>query len=260
LYISSHSHLQDFLTTSDILLFTNSLRSLSEMKSFHGLSFECVIEKIRYTVAKQLWDLVVYGGDLLGHLKAFKNYLLLNKGDFYHCFINESRSLMQLPPKANAEHGIVLLHPSDYLQTLMWLFSKPGPKVQLKRIPTLIGSTSNCQTQKVCYCQIPTHDLEERDQFLLHKGWMLAVDYQVDWPLDLIFTQDILDKYNSLFRFMFSFKCVQLELQRAWVILHMNCKRMSTLERARVMPLRLLQRNMSFLVDNLQFYFHVSFH
>jgi gamma-tubulin complex component 4 len=37
--------------------------------------------------------------DLNGHLKALKDYFLLEKGDFFQCFLEESRQLMRLPPR-----------------------------------------------------------------------------------------------------------------------------------------------------------------
>ena len=40
--------------------------------------------------------------------------------------------------------------------------------------------------------------------------------YKCDWPLHLMFSPDILEKYNTLFRFLLPIKRVQLELQHIW--------------------------------------------
>ncbi|OWM63562.1 hypothetical protein CDL15_Pgr019512 [Punica granatum] len=72
---------------------------LLESSEFHKRSCECVVDSIRAIAASHLWQLVVVRADLNGHLKALKDYFLLAKGDFFQCFLEESRQLMRLPPR-----------------------------------------------------------------------------------------------------------------------------------------------------------------
>ncbi|KAF9609511.1 hypothetical protein IFM89_016872 [Coptis chinensis] len=59
--------------------------------------------------ASHLWQLVVVRTDLNGHLKALKDYFLLAKGDFFQCFLEESRHLMRLPPcQSTAESDLMV--------------------------------------------------------------------------------------------------------------------------------------------------------
>ena len=80
----------------------------------------------------------------------------------------------------------------------------------------------------------------------------LSLDYQVEWPLHLIFGSDTIEKYNQLFRFLLPIKRVQIELQNAWQIKVKTMKHMSDNELFRqAMHLR---QHMSFLVDNIYSY------
>ena len=44
----------------------------------------------------------------------------------------------------------------------------------------------------------------------------LSLIYQCNWPIHLMFSPDIHEKYNTLFRFLLPIKRVQLELQHIW--------------------------------------------
>lgn len=47
-------------------------------------------------------------------------------------------------------------------------------------------------------------------------SWIgLTLDYRSHWPLHLIFSPDIIEKYNQLFSFLLPIKRVQLDLQ--WI-------------------------------------------
>lgn len=38
-------------------------------------------------------------------LQAWKDFLLLGRGEFYQCFLEECRPLFAVPPGTNAVHG-----------------------------------------------------------------------------------------------------------------------------------------------------------
>ena len=65
-----------------------------------------IIEEIRECIASRLWHLVVVKADLIEHLRSIKDYFLLAKGEFYQTFLEESRSIMSLPPQNSAEYDI----------------------------------------------------------------------------------------------------------------------------------------------------------
>ena len=85
--------------------------------------------------------------------------------------------------------------------------------------------------------------------------------YHVAWPLHLIVTQNALSQYNALFQFLFSIGHVSSALRGAWAILMQGGSNQSRflgkLPSAHMHASRLRSR-MSFLVDALQYYFHVD--
>ncbi len=44
----------------------------------------------------------------------------------------------------------------------------------------------------------------------------LSLDYRSHWPLHLMFSPDVIEKYNTLFRFLLPIKRIQLDLQFIW--------------------------------------------
>lgn len=46
----------------------------------------------------------------------------------------------------------------------------------------------------------------------------LSLEYKCQWPLHLVFTADVIEKYNTLFRALLPIKRTQLELQHVWAL------------------------------------------
>ena len=81
----------------------------------------------------------------------------------------------------------------------------------------------------------------------VHDSWNgLTMDYSPKWPLHLMLTPQILDKYRALFRFLFAIKRAQYHLQRLW----MTQVRSSQTERTAFQ----LRAHMSFFIDNIMAY------
>jgi hypothetical protein len=79
----------------------------------------------------------VIKADLLADLSAAKNFFLLAKGEFYQTFIDESRSLMQLPPQSTAEYD---LNEGPRMQTILKLALEDDKS--LKRFKFVLRSFS----------------------------------------------------------------------------------------------------------------------
>lgn len=73
----------------------------------HGLHQVCdyikhvdhMHDPVALQVAARLWRLLVVDAGLMSHLAAIKEYLLLARGDFYHCFLTDASRLMAGPPR-----------------------------------------------------------------------------------------------------------------------------------------------------------------
>ncbi|KAM3401011.1 hypothetical protein ACQJBY_005682 [Aegilops geniculata] len=247
------------------------LKQLKHASEFHKRLFESAVSSIRTIAANHLWQLVVVRADLNGHLKALKDYFLLAKGDFFQCFLEESRQLMRLPPRqSTAEADLIVPFQLAALKTI-GDEDKYFTRVSL-RMPLfgMKSSTSQKDLQKS-----NTSDLSlqgKASSELALDGWhTIALEYSVDWPLQLFFTPDVLSKYRKVFQYLIRLKRTQMELEKSWTaVMHQDhvdfsdyCKdrknsSATQLRRLRTKPFWRVREHMAFLIRNLQFYIQVD--
>lgn len=247
------------------------LKQLKHSSEFHKRLFESAVSSIRTIAANHLWQLVVVRADLNGHLKALKDYFLLAKGDFFQCFLEESRQLMRLPPRqSTAEADLIVPFQLAALKTI-GDEDKYFTRVSL-RMP-LFGMKSSTSQKDLQKSNTP--DLSSQGKAsseLALDGWhSIALEYSVDWPLQLFFTPDVLSKYRKVFQYLIRLKRTQMELEKSWTaVMHQDhvdfsdyCKdrknsSATQLRRLRTKPFWRVREHMAFLIRNLQFYIQVD--
>ncbi|XP_064620606.1 gamma-tubulin complex component 4-like [Lineus longissimus] len=230
------------------VVFAKQLHELSRESEFSLREFEECIDRIRTCVAEHLWKLVVEESNLFEQLKILKDFLLLGRGELFLAFIDQAKHLLKMPPTSTTQHDVnvafnqaahnVLLDDDDLLQKFQMIVDVKAapPKKQIK--PDI--------TSEISQFGPPTAE----------TGWSsLRLDYNVEWPLHILFTPGVLDKYNTLFRFLLAVKRVQLALQQCWS-LQMQEKRSKSSDQSAAKWL--LRTHMAFLVDNLQYYLQVD--
>ncbi|XP_050235659.1 gamma-tubulin complex component 4 homolog isoform X2 [Mercurialis annua] len=250
------------------------LRSLKESSEFHKRSFESSVDSIRAIAASHLWQLVVVRADLNGHLKALKDYFLLAKGDFFQCFLEESRHLMRLPPRqSTAEADLMVPFQLAAIKTI-GDEDKYYSRVSL-RMPsfgfTVKSSQMDLPKSKDYSDANSGAALSNASSEISLDGWDgIALEYAVDWPLQLFFTQEVLSKYLRVFQYLLRLKRTQMELEKSWAsVMHQdhtdfanhrydrNCS-VSQQRRQRFRPMWRVREHMAFLIRNLQFYIQVD--
>ncbi|EGR32048.1 hypothetical protein IMG5_097950 [Ichthyophthirius multifiliis] len=82
----------------------NMLQLVQELSKFDSFKFQNNIEQLRHEIAKQLLDLVLKKENLMKYLGVLDQYFFLKNGEFFKAFFEETRTLMQLPPKAETEN------------------------------------------------------------------------------------------------------------------------------------------------------------
>ncbi|CAK9175335.1 unnamed protein product [Ilex paraguariensis] len=244
------------------------LQDLKESSEFHKRSFENAVDSIRAIAASHLWQLVVVRADLNGHLKALKNYFLLAKGDFFQSFLEESRQLMCLPPRqSTAEAALMVPFQLAAIKTI-GDEDKYFSRVSL-RMPSFGVSVKSSQVD-LSKAKVHTDGEPgaQPDMFseMSIDGWDgIALEYSVDWPLQLFFTQEVLSKYRRIFQYLLRLKRTQMELEKSWAsVMHqghshfaehrndrMSCRQHFT-------PMWRVREHMAFLIRNLQFYIQVD--
>uniref|UniRef100_A0A1A8RFG9 Gamma-tubulin complex component n=1 Tax=Nothobranchius rachovii TaxID=451742 RepID=A0A1A8RFG9_9TELE len=230
-------------------LFAAELHRLKQQPLFSLVDFENLIDRIRSTVAEHLWTLMVEEANLLEQLKIVKDFYLLGRGELYQVFIDLAQHMLKTPPTAVTEHDVnvafqqaahkVLLDDDNLLPLLHLTVDYQGKESKETSGPR-DGAT-------------PPQDTSPRE--VPPTGWVaLGLTYKVQWPLHILFTPAVLEKYNVVFRYLLSVRRVQSQLQHCWA-LQMQRKHLSSQIDAVKWRLR---NHMAFLIDNLQYYLQVD--
>jgi gamma-tubulin complex component 4 len=80
----------------------------------------------------------------------------------------------------------------------------------------------------------------------------LSLRYTCQWPLHLIFSPDMLEKYNTIYRFLLPVKRIQIDLQYVWSQKVRSMKHL--IDEPVFRQAMQLRMHMSFLIDNLYSY------
>ncbi|XP_078539445.1 gamma-tubulin complex component 4 [Lissotriton helveticus] len=228
--------------------FAAELHRLKQQPYFSLVDFESVIDRIRSTVAEHLWKLMVEESDLLGQLKIIKDFYLLGRGELFQVFIDIAQQMLKTPPTSVTEHDVnvafqlaahkVLLDDDNLLPLLKMTIDYHGKEPK-----------DSSQAREG-----PSREPSPREP--PSSGWAaLGLTYKVQWPLHILFTPAVLEKYNVVFRYLLSVRRVQSELQHIWALLMQR----RHLEFDKTDPIKWKLRNhMAFLVDNLQYYLQVD--
>eukprot|EP00826_Nyctotherus_ovalis_P065953 TRINITY_DN9719_c0_g1_i11.p1 TRINITY_DN9719_c0_g1~~TRINITY_DN9719_c0_g1_i11.p1 ORF type:complete len:637 (+),score=139.02 TRINITY_DN9719_c0_g1_i11:150-1913(+) len=84
----------------------------------------------------------------------------------------------------------------------------------------------------------------------------LSLEYEPTWPVHLILSPEVLEKYNNMFRFLLPFRRIQILLHRDWVV---HLRQMKSVQRGvYIRKLMNLRREVAFFVDNVMSYFQVD--
>ncbi|XP_027277868.1 gamma-tubulin complex component 4 isoform X3 [Cricetulus griseus] len=228
--------------------FAAELHRLKQQPLFSLVDFEQVVDRIRSTVAEHLWKLMVEESDLLGQLKIIKDFYLLGRGELFQAFIDTAQHMLKTPPTAVTEHDVNVA------------FQQSAHKVLLdddNLLPLLHltieyhGKDHKDATQPR---EGPSRETSPREAPA--SGWAaLGLSYKVQWPLHILFTPAVLEKYNVVFKYLLSVRRVQAELQHCWA-LQMQRKHLKS-NQTDAVKWR-LRNHMAFLVDNLQYYLQVD--
>ncbi|CAN1268253.1 Gamma-tubulin complex component 4 [Linum perenne] len=251
------------------------LKDLKDSSEFHKRLFESAVGSIRAVAASHLWQLVVVRADLNGHLKALKDYFLLAKGDFFQCFLEEGRHLMRLPPRqSTAEADLMVPFQLASMKTIGEedrYFSRVSLRVPHVFFPQSRMASFGTSTKSFIDAS-SSSALSSTSSEMSLNGWDgIALEYTVDWPLQLFFTQEVLSDYLKIFQYLLRLKRTQMELDKSWALgMHQDHKRfqkrcsknmgssLSQQRQQQFRPLWRVREHMAFLIRNLQFYIQVD--
>jgi len=128
-------------------------QDLKGRPTFHLMSVEHAVDQIHEIVAQRLWNLMVVQAKLPKHLGIIKRYFLLEKGDFFSSFIEESRDMMMKAPNSRSVSDLNL-----------------GPFQQCGRVCNV--PDEEMQKMKI-YLELPNF---EKHDFTTIQGFLLVGD------------------------------------------------------------------------------------
>ncbi|KAI8614025.1 gamma-tubulin complex component protein [Chytriomyces sp. MP71] len=192
----------------------SELSILVKSADFKPLEFQVALKRIKKVVAKILWEVVVVDENLLQHLEACRNYFLMGRGDFYITFIEEVEKLCLA---AAARLSIVT---EQDLTLLVMRVSRMLGAGGTSSIVGGVGSVAEDSLLRNFRVRKVGEKESQSQNASLYSGAFIGVpirlEYNVKWPLDLIFSQKDMVKYNDIFSFLIFLKRTQMRLQRLW--------------------------------------------
>ncbi|XP_015928415.2 gamma-tubulin complex component 4 isoform X1 [Parasteatoda tepidariorum] len=218
-------------------VFAKKFEKLIEKPSFSLLNFETTVDDIRKCASEYLWDVIVKQCNVKNHFKILKDFYLLGNGELFLNFICEANQLLRMPMTLSAETDasklftsvVRRIYPDDELITEKFRIEFQEKRKNIEDIDK--GTLSKAK---------------------LETGWSaISLHYDVLSPLHILFTPNVIDQYNMVFRFLLSLRRAQMELHQCWAS-QMQNKR-NCLDSS-LIPFWTLRSHMSFLIDNFQYY------
>eukprot|EP00040_Diaphanoeca_grandis_P015221 m.77392 g.77392 ORF g.77392 m.77392 type:complete len:619 (-) comp25009_c3_seq1:89-1945(-) len=209
-------------------------------EGWNDINFEKLIESIRSHCAQHLWDVLARVGRLGPTLQAFKDFFLVDKGELFLEFYHQANGFCSLPmtTTSGAEAQTAYARAANSM--------KCDDTDEFNRFEMIVRPKRYGS---------PDSDTDTGDVWA-----ELGFQPRLIWPLQLVFTDDVIAKYNTLFLFLFRVSRTQYSLHRAWAEQMHQAKTERTRTRAGheassvTKRMQSLRSVMAFLIDNLMFY------
>lgn len=218
-----------------------TLSSLMQVDHFHIAHFEQAIAQANSNIARMVWSWIVDEAGLIDHLHLIRQIYFLGCGQMGQELIKafHHSSIIDASTKVSEKHvrGI-------FRKLLVKLLPENHELIRRLSLKFIDTSTITMLEDEATYHQIRAYGWESR----------LYLDYTFDWPLDLLFSTHLIDKYNHIFRFVLAIRRVQLTLRQTWKY-QQQANRVFIAQRDTIwMEIWHLRHHMTIFIDLLQMY------
>lgn len=186
-----------------------------------------LVEKIKVYVSEKLTKIALKQADLVKQLKLIKDFFMLGRGELFLEFVKKTQSIQNVALDENTA------------RTVTKAFENAATSVNV--------------TEDLEHFTL-TMPLGESDSMSVDiRGIFrhILLKYNVQWPLHLLFSPKVMERYNELFRFLLQIRRIQYDLQTVWC--YHREKKMGKFS-----PMLQFRNQLMFLVDNLQYYLQVD--
>ena len=188
---------------------------------------EQIVNVIKSCVTEHLFKISMRDTDLCNQMKLIKDFYLLGRGEMHHEFCKLIRPMTA--KKLN-----------DSTQR------------ELNRAFSIAAASVNVSDDAEQFTfLIPKEMIENYELSSSSFFSCFMLKYKVKWPLHLLFSPKVLDRYNEMFRFLLRIKVTQYDLQELWAR-HREAKYEKNNQ------VVLFRNKLQFLIDNLQYYLQVD--
>ncbi|ORY03795.1 hypothetical protein K493DRAFT_297294 [Basidiobolus meristosporus CBS 931.73] len=212
--ISQVHSIPTFLTSKHLKL----LLELSKSPVYRGIELESVVLEIRKDVSEWLWKVVLVGEKTLGCLEVFRKFFLLGSGDYFLQLIESFEALRTARQK---EMRKVVIKEQEL--NAMMIQSSVGTSVEddptLEKLSFRVTPASTKPGYDSHKDELSdTHSPSNLYNDLLLFGSRIELQYSISWPMDLIFTDVEMERYNALMSFLLVLRRTHNRLQKVWML------------------------------------------
>jgi len=224
---------------------TERIRKLAATEAFEPREFEALVEELRAEIARALGKILLGDGNLLAHLDTMRGFYFLGKGDLFSMFFDEARSVLALPPKPGSATRDLAAPFAQAVSRAVMLEDKFAERFRLSYASVLTKEAQASSTTVMS----PTSAFAPRVRIPEYDAWDgIDLECVVPWPMGIFLTEETLDRYRTIFKYLFRFKRVQYDLQNVWV----------RLRRSNLTFTLRLRHSMSMLIEHWLAYIQVD--
>ncbi len=209
---------------SDQLRFSQLFANLAREGVFRLRDVESVVDRIRDSVAEQLWKLLVEDSDLVAHLQVggansmcgyfitfvhvcvcrlefdqliflqiIKDFFLLGRGELFLTFFDLAHSFLKSAPTPTTSHGtatlaVYITHTTHMHSDMNIAFQQAMLKVGIEKEELMKQFQLTLPQTKA------VRGGSGRDQGGKEAWQLLGMSHTVEWPLHILFTPLVLEK------------------------------------------------------------------
>lgn len=157
-----------------------------------------------------LWTLMLDEANLLDHLQLIRDYYALGRGELFQHFIITAQDHLKNTSSDNYVHTLN----SIFIETTRKMYGENDKSFSKFEISYCSTSSNSC---KFTYCW-NFYKITVLPKFLASKTWTnIELDFDVEWPLHIIFHPNAMNLYNKLFSFLLRLKKTQIDLDKLWL-------------------------------------------
>ncbi|KAG0425539.1 hypothetical protein HPB47_027311 [Ixodes persulcatus] len=205
------------------------------------------IERSYQLASRTLLDLLMQKVDLMGRLRSVKHFFLMDQGDFVVQFMDMAEEEL-----SKELDDIVPTRLEVLLQLALSTSSVASDRYRDCVKHQVLEWSLLTQVEKIMTSDGAVHGTVCQESITGHEAFTL--NYEVNWPLNLVLSTTSLGCYQMVFRYLFYCTHVERMLLKAWV-LDKRSKRHGMPYPTRAFGLR--QRMVDF-VKNLQYFITVE--